>query len=94
MTFSIERIIDQIQAAKRCCADAELNAWADAWLNGTDRSEKAAHIALNRASANAYADFLLPENQSWCFPSPTEQGFNAFGTAADWARYYAASQNS
>jgi hypothetical protein len=48
-----QRVEFAIRVAKRVCADPVWNVWADAWLDGSDRTADAAYAA--RAAARAHA---------------------------------------
>ena len=53
-----QRIEIAIRCAKLVCTDERWNNWADKWLDGTDRSNNAAHAAAYVAAhAAAYATY-------------------------------------
>ena len=51
-----QRVAFGILCAKEVCRSAEWTAWADNWLSGKDRSERAAAKAVARAAAKAAAE--------------------------------------
>jgi hypothetical protein len=52
---AIQRVAYAILCAKKVCTDRRWNAWADAWLFGTDRSAAAAAAAADAASWASWA---------------------------------------
>ena len=64
-----ERVGAAIVAAARLFAEARWRRWADRWLEGTDRSEAAAHLAFAVAHAEVETRAAGPAPPAFAIPA-------------------------
>jgi len=79
-----------ITTAKRHCADADWNKWADGWLSGEDRTEKSAEATWTAAGAATWTAARAAVAVARTAVRVAEAAQVAWMAEADWAAAWAA----